>query len=76
MWEENLPAVELFVFLDSQWRVAVGMSGVIYMGIDFTAAVSTMHARRVPARDRGRMLDDLRSMANEAAKFMNARNDG
>ncbi len=39
LWEQHLPAFQAFLAVCSQWNVVgVGMGGVIYIGLDYSAA--------------------------------------
>ncbi len=38
VWEENVAAVEAFLSVSTQWRVAVGQTGMIALGLDYAAA--------------------------------------
>jgi len=73
VWPENLPALELFLGLATQWRAVAGMRGLIYLGLDYAATEALMRARRL--RDRERLFDDLRAMERAALPGMNARDD-
>lgn len=37
VWEENVAAVEAFLSVSTQWRVAVGQTGMIALGLDYAA---------------------------------------
>lgn len=63
-WPDTEPAISLFIQLRTQWRM--GFSGPI--GLDYSAIESVMRLRRVPAADRGGLLDDLRLMEDEALR--------
>jgi hypothetical protein len=65
VWEENAPAIGLFVRLSTQWKVsAMGR----LMGIDYTAAESVM--RMTGARKRRALLDDLRVMESAVLEHL------
>lgn len=39
LWAEHLPALEGFLAVDGQWRVAAGgMGGLVWLGLDYGAA--------------------------------------
>lgn len=40
IWEEHLEALECFLAVQTQWRVAVGMRGAVYQGLDYGACES------------------------------------
>lgn len=37
IWTENVAAVEAFLSVSTQWRVAMGHTGMIVLGLDYTA---------------------------------------
>jgi hypothetical protein len=40
LWPQNLPALRAFIAVSNQWRVAAGMTGIIYTSLDYAAAES------------------------------------
>ena len=48
VWEDNWRAVSLFSGLATQWRMHIGMAGVHYQGLDYTAVETTLRLERVP----------------------------
>ncbi len=77
VWGINLPVLELFVMLDTQWRV--GMNGAT--GLDYTAVKSTAEMMGFKKKEIRDMLPDIRIMENEALLTMrenqkNADNSG
>ena len=66
VWPENWPAVQLFMELGTQWRVAAGMGGLAYLGLDYAAVIAYLRGLRVPEwRER---LKELRVMELAAVK--------
>lgn len=63
--------MELFLDLQTQWRVTGTMAGIFYVGIDYTAAEALLRARRAP--ERAKLLADLRVMEYAALKGLNRR---
>ena len=37
VWPENWQAVQVFCAMGTQWKVSAGMSGLIWMGLDYVA---------------------------------------
>lgn len=68
-----MESFRLFCALETQWRVAVGLGGSAYIGIDYTAAEAVMRMRRV--KDRAAALDDLRSMEAAVLPILNKHDD-
>ena len=58
VWEENWEAVEMFLRLQTQWRV--GMNGLI--GLDYQAANWLFRLYAVKVKDQRSLLEDLQVM--------------
>ncbi len=71
VWEDNWPAVAMFVGLKTQWRMHFGMAGVHYQGLDYGAVEVALRLANIPRRDRPAMLDDLRTMEQAALPLLN-----
>lgn len=67
MWEDNWPALEMFLRLQTQWRST--MSGVI--GLDYSAAQWLFKLYEV--EDQRTMLEDLQTMEVAAMQAINKR---
>ena len=66
IWPDQVAVVNLFSASLTQWRM--GPAGPI--GLDYSAVESIMRMRKVPARDRSAMLDDIRIMERAALAAM------
>jgi hypothetical protein len=71
VWPDNLEAVELFLALQTQWRVSGTMAGIFYSGLDYGAAAVLLRARR--SSNRAQLLADLQVMEFAALKGLNRR---
>lgn len=67
VWQVNWKSVVSFLQLDTQWRVAGTPAGLIWIGLDYTAAGAALGRKRLRRR-----LDDLRVMEAEALSMLNA----
>jgi hypothetical protein len=76
VWPEHVEAVELFCALATQWRVAVGFGGVMFLGLDYAALEAVMRLRGVRPKDRARLFGQLRVMEAAAAAVLNRGRDG
>ena len=65
VWEENWPAVEMFLRCQTQWRTT--MSGVC--GLDYTAVQWLFRLYEV--KDQPAVLEDLQVMEAAAVKILN-----
>jgi hypothetical protein len=70
VWPEHWDAVRLFEACDAQWSVHVGMGGLYYQGLDMTK-VDTVR-EWLGIEKSAQLLGQLRVMASEAKKFLNA----
>ncbi len=73
LWPENLPALEIFRALKTQWRLVAGFGGVTYQGLRYAEARAEIRERRV--KDRAGMLADLRVMERAALPILNGLDD-
>lgn len=75
VWDINWRSLLAFLALETQWRVAAGFAGLLWLGIDYAAAAPII--RRRNARSGRRLLADLRVMEREALTvFHEARDEG
>lgn len=70
VWEENWPFVEMFLMLQTQWRVSFG--GLV--GIDYVAAKWLFDVYSV--QDHKEMLDALMTMERAALSALNEEKNG
>lgn len=68
MWEENLPALNLFLFLRRQWRIG-SMGGVI--GLDYNVLYRELDDLGLTGDDRRRMKEDISVMERAALEVLN-----
>lgn len=71
MWPENWEALELFLALQTQWRVTATMAGLYYVGLDYSAAEALLRVRR--AKNRPQLVADLQVIEYAALKGLNRR---
>ena len=72
--DNELP-LAAFVRLQTQWRVAAGMAGVIFLGLEYASFATVMDELRVPRVKRAALIADLRTMERAALPIMNERPD-
>ncbi len=63
LWPENVPALELWGVVATQWRQS-DMGG--RTGLDYTAVQSAMRLHDVPRSERAARFEDLRTMERSA----------
>lgn len=66
VWPENMPAINLFSSISSQWRV--GMSGP--SGLDYNVLFNRMDRMKLPDQDYEWMFDDIRVIESEALSII------
>jgi hypothetical protein len=66
VWPDNLPAVNVFVALSTQWRT--GFSGAT--GLDYTAVPVVLRLQQLPRSDWPDTFDALRVLEGEALAVM------
>jgi hypothetical protein len=74
IWPENAEAFDLFVSLETQWRLLAGFGAVGYIGLDYAAVRGELRARGI--KDRARVFEDLRVMERAALPILNQHDDG
>lgn len=72
VWEENWPAVEMFVRVQTQWRIVGGM-GAVYVGLDYQAVAWMFSIYNV--ENPKQVLEDLQVMEAAALPFLNKQGD-
>ncbi|WFE92307.1 DUF1799 domain-containing protein [Roseibium porphyridii] len=70
VWRVNWKAVTSFLTVETQWRVLASPAGLIWLGLDYTAAAATLRGRS----DRlwRHLLSELRIMEHAALDVLNA----
>lgn len=66
---QNWEPLLFFLGLHSQWRSHLGMKGLLYLGLDYTAVESTMRIEGV--KNRKAMMADLKIMEATALIILN-----
>lgn len=66
VWPDNLPAVNLFISMSTQWRV--GMGGAT--GLDYAALPAVMAMLCIEESERPQVFEDLRIMESAAIVAM------
>lgn len=66
IWPDNLPAVNVFVALSTQWRV--GMNGAT--GLDYGVVPMVLRLQQIPRPDWPDTFDALRVLEGEALSVM------
>lgn len=61
-----------FVDCGTQWRLAAGMAGAVWLGLDYAGVAALMQMRRVPPARRAALLADLQVMELAALAVLNA----
>jgi len=68
VWPENMPAINLFSAISTQWRTG-GMGGV--SGLDYNVLFARMERMKLSEQDYEWMFDDIRAIEAEALNIIN-----
>lgn len=71
VWPENWTALTLFLCMVTQWRVAVGMSGMVYLGFEYSVVESQMRRLRIPRAEWPEHWEALSQMELAALPLLN-----
>lgn len=64
-----------FLALQTQWRIAPGMGGATFTGLDYAAADAAMRMLDIPRRERPEMFAGLCHMERAALTILNERRE-
>jgi hypothetical protein len=70
LWPENLPVVQAFSGMDSQWNVG-GMGGII--GLRYEALPAVLRYLGIPRAEQAEVFSGIRIMEREALCVLNAK---
>lgn len=68
VWPENMPAINLFSTISTQWRMG-GMGGA--SGLDYNVLFARMDRLKLSEQDYEWMFDDIRAIEAEALSNIN-----
>jgi len=71
IWPENWQALQVFLGMATQWRVSMGMSGMIWSGLDYNALPIVEDRLGVAADLRADTFNRLRIMEAAARRALN-----
>ncbi|QPI66199.1 DUF1799 domain-containing protein [Vreelandella venusta] len=71
VWQEHWPALELFLAMRTQWRVAVGMSGGQRLGIDYTSLYGHPKYARLDYDEQDKLLTQIQHIEAGALAAFN-----
>lgn len=69
VWAENQVIVDVFVSMDTQWRFAVGMASISYIGLDYSALRATVELMGLRRTQWADVFTGIRVMEAEALKI-------
>lgn len=69
IWPDNWAALRLFLAVETQWRVQLGVGVVVHLGLDYAALEAAMRMSGVA--DPAAMFADLRAMERAALPILN-----
>lgn len=71
IWPENMPAIQLFCSLSTQWRV--GASGPT--GLDYMPLFARMERMKLTEQEHEWLFEDIRTLEAQALSIMNTKDD-
>lgn len=71
VWRDNLPSLELFLSVSTQWKWLAGAGAAIRTGLDYAALEAAMRMLGVKGKDRALMFGDIRAMEGAALEVFN-----
>jgi hypothetical protein len=75
VWPDNWPTLQLFLTLQTQWRLLVGgAGGASFIGLDYSAVQAAMLMLGIPRKERAEMFVGLCMMERAALPVLNSRN--
>lgn len=69
VWIENWQSLNVFLACATQWRILVGMGGMLYQGIDYQALVKVIDLLKI--RDASTIFNDIQKMEAAAVTLLN-----
>lgn len=69
---DNLEALNAFLAMQTQWRVAVGMAGAFYVGLEYAAIPAVLALLGIPRAARADIFASLRAMESAALRVLNS----
>lgn len=76
VFEENMPIVEAFAALGTQWRIATpAMGGLLWSGLDYSAVAALPQLRAAEPEKYQEVFNGIRLMENAARKVLNEPRD-
>jgi hypothetical protein len=73
IWPENEIILNVFVSLDTQWRILAGMAWISYMGIDYCALRDTLEMTGLKRKRWPEIFSGIRVMESAALKVFRAK---
>lgn len=71
LWARHLPAWLAFLAVSTQWRMAAGMTGAVYLGLDYTAVKAGLDLAGIEVTPE--VWRDLRDIEDGARAALNGR---
>lgn len=75
VWQENWQTTTLFLALRRQWRVCMGMGGMLWLGLDYGGVEVMMRIKGIKKKARAGLLDELQIMEDAALELLNKQDD-
>lgn len=75
LWPEHWNAWNVYLGCSTQWRMAVGMGGVFWQGLDYQGVEMVMRRYRVPRKQQDQVFAEIQVLEEEEKSIRNSRED-
>ncbi len=73
VWDENLPALEIYQACADQWNIITSMVGIAYQGLKNESILATFDMFGIEKTKRKSLLFDVKTIAHGAAEILNGK---
>lgn len=71
--QDNWFSFNTFTQLKTQWQIAVGVGGMVYLGLNYTAVHAFLSMKQYTAEQIASLIDDIQIMEQAALAVYNSR---
>ncbi|MDL4862969.1 DUF1799 domain-containing protein [Halomonas elongata] len=71
VWEEHWPALEAFLRVRTQWRIASSMNGAHYIGLEYPALYGHPRFARLDLDEQETLMDQVQHLEAGALEVLN-----
>lgn len=71
VWPENWQALQVFLAMATQWRIGIGINGMLWLGLDYNALPVVEDRLELPVAERADVFSRLRVLEAVARRALN-----